>query len=180
MGQPTAAAAGLALVEALIGYEWLLSAFDKIHSSTFRSGLAQQLGQTMQGNPNTWWVGLVKTVVLPRAPFFGVLVEAGELLVGVGFFAGALLWASGQFPARRWARHLNVGVLMALAGSAFLTATYYLMAGKTLPLLNPGDPFDEGLSLDGLLTFIALGLLVTHLAAVWRRPTRRRDGAEGT
>jgi hypothetical protein len=170
---------GLAFVEALLGYEWLLSAFDKIHSATFRSGLAQQLTTALQGNPNTWWVALVKSLVLPRVPFFAVLVEVSEICVALGFVAGAFLWASGRFPARRWARHLNVGVLAALAGSALLTANYYLMAGKTLPFLNPGDPFDEGLSLDGLLTLIALSLLVIHVAPVWRRRTQHGAGAEG-
>jgi hypothetical protein len=36
-----------------------------------------------------------------------------------------------------------------------------------LPGLNPADPFDEGLSLDGVLTAIGLSLLVIHLLA-WR------------
>jgi hypothetical protein len=180
VARPAAAAVGLAFIEALIGYEWLLSAFDKIHSATFRSGLARQLTQALQGNPNTWWVALVESLVLPRVPFFAVLVEVSEIGVAMGCFAGALLWASGRFPARRWARHLNVGVLAALAGSALMTANYYLMAGKTLPFLNPGDPFDEGLSLDGLLTFVALGLLVIHVAPVWRRRNQHGDGAKGS
>jgi hypothetical protein len=179
MARLAAAAVGLALVEALIGYEWLLSAFNKIHSAAFRSGLAQQLAQTMQGNPNTWWVAVLKHLVLPRAQAFAVLVEVGELLVALGFFAGAALWVGGQFPARRWARHLNLGVLAALVGSAVMTANYYLLAGKTLPFLNPGDPFDEGLSLDGLLTLVALGLLAIHLVPVWPRRARR-DGRAGT
>jgi hypothetical protein len=171
---------GLAVVEALIGYEWLLSAFDKIHSSGFRSGLAQQLTTSLSGNPNAWWITLVKRLVLPRAQPLAVLVEFAELFVALGFFAGAVVWVSGRFPARRWTRHLNFGVAAALAGSALMTANYYLMAGKTLPFLNPGDPFDEGLSLDGLLTLIALGLLVVHVVAALRSGrtgTAENDGA---
>ena len=170
------AAIGVAIVEAIIGYEWLLSALDKILSPTFLSGLAQQMRVNMQGNPNTWWVALARRLVLPHVQLFGVLVEVGEVLVALGFFAGAVLWASGRFPVTRWTRRLNLGVLAALLGGALMTANYYVMSGATLPGLNPGNPFNEGLSIDGLLTFIALGLLVIHLAPL-RSHTARRDAA---
>lgn len=162
-----AATWGVALVEALIGYEWLLSALNKMLSPTFRSGLTAQMMMALHGNPNTWWVALTKRLVLPHAQLCAVLVEVGELLVALGFFAGAALWASGQFPTRRWTRRLNLGVLAALLGGALMTANYYLMAGDTLPGLNPGNPFNEGLSIDGLLTLVAVGLFVIHAAPLW-------------
>ncbi len=168
------AAMGLAIVEAVIGYEWLLSALDKILSPTFRTGLVQQLTMALRGNPNAWWVALATRLALPHAQFCALLVEVSELLVALGFFAGALLWASGRFPVRRWARRLNLGVIGALLGSALMTANYYLMSGETLPGLNPGNPFNEGLSIDGLLTLIALGLLAIHAAPLWARRTRPR------
>lgn len=173
--QATATAAwGLALVEALIGYEWLLSALNKILSPTFRPGLAGQLTAAMHGNPNTWWIALMRRLVLPHAQFFGVLVEVGELFTALGFFAGAVLWASGRFPARRWTCWANWGVLAALAGGVLMTANYYVMSGATLPWLDPGNPFNEGLSIDGLLTVIALGLLAVHVAPL--RAARRGSG----
>jgi hypothetical protein len=64
---------------------------------------------------------------------------------------------------------VNLGVLGALLGSALMTANYYVMAGETLPGLDPGNPFNEGLSIDGLLTLIALGLLLVHAAPLWQR-----------
>jgi thiosulfate dehydrogenase [quinone] large subunit len=163
------AAVGLALVEALIGYEWLLSALNKILSPGFRSGLAGQLKLAMAGNPNTWWVALARGLVLPHAQLFGVLVEVGEVLVALGFVAGAALWAGGRFPVRRWARRVNLVVIGALLGSAMMTANYYVMAGQTLPGLNPSNPFNEGLSIDGLFTLIAVGLLLVHAAPLWQR-----------
>ncbi len=112
-----AASWGVALVEALIGYTWLLSALNKMLNPSFRTGLAAQLTMAMRGNPNTWWVALATRLVLPHAELFAVLVEVGELFVALGFFAGAALWASGQLPTRRWARRLNLGVLGALVGA---------------------------------------------------------------
>lgn len=176
IARPHVAALGLALVEALIGYDWLLSALNKLLSPTFRSGLAQQLTMAMRGNPNAWWVALMQRLVLPHAQLFAVLVEVGELLVALGFFAGAALWASGHGPAlsRPWARWLNAGALLALVGGALMTANYYVMAGATLPWLDPGNPFNEGLSIDGLLTLIALGLLAIHLAPLRAGQARPR------
>jgi hypothetical protein len=162
------AGVGLAFVEALIGYEWLLSALNKMLNPTFRSGLVGQLKMAMAGNPNTWWVALAKAVVLPHAQLFAVLAEVGELLVALGFFAGAALWASGRVPLGRWFRRVNLVVIGALLGSALMTANYYLMAGQTLPGLNPSNPFNEGLSIDGLLTLIAVGLLLIHAVPLWQ------------
>ena len=170
------AAAGLALVEAAIGYEWLLSGLNKVLSSGFGSGLAHQLQTSLQGNPNGWWVSLANSLVLPHAQLFAVLVEVGELLVGLGLFAGAALWVSGRVAASRWARLLNLGVIVALVGGVLLSANYVVMSGDTLPGLNPGNAFNEGLSIDSLLTIIGLGLLAIHLlASPLRGPSKAAD-----
>jgi len=178
--RPQAAAVGLAIVEALIGYEWLLSAGNKMLSSSFSSGLAQQVKMAMSGNPNSWWVTLAKSLVLPHTQLFAVLVEVGELLVALGFFAGAVLWLSGSWsPVQRWARVINLGVIGALIGGALMTANYYVMSGATLPGFDPSNPFNEGLSIDGLLMFIALGLLAVHMTPVWRRQISQSGRQEG-
>ena len=108
-------------------------------------------------------MALANRLVLPHAQLFAVLVEVGELLVARSFFAGAVLWASGQFPTRQWARRLNLGVLGALVGGTLMTANYYVMSGATLPGLDPANAFNEGLSIDGLLTLVAVGLCVIHV-----------------
>ncbi len=131
------------------------------------------MAMAMKGNPNAWWVALTTRVALPHPQICAVLVEVGELLVALGFFAGAMVWASGQFPVARWARILNGGAIAALLGGALMTANYYLMAGETLPGLNPDNPFNEGLSIDGMLTLVAVGLLVVHVAPLWARATQR-------
>jgi hypothetical protein len=171
---------GLALLEAIMGYVWLLSALDKLLSPTFRSGLGHQLQVSMQGNPNAWYVAFIDHWAIPHAQLCAVLVEGGELLVALGLFAGAALWLSGRRPVVGWPQRLNAGVIAALAGGAVMTANYYLMAGNTLPGLNPSAPFTEGLSIDGLLTLVALALLIVHGASMRgsrpvmvRRPARR-------
>jgi hypothetical protein len=168
------AAWGMAAVEASIGFEWLLSGLNKVFSSGFSSGLAKELQTNLQGNPNSWYVALANSVLIPHARLFALLAEGGEIVVGLGLFVGAALWVSGRLQAGRWARRLNLGVMLALVGGLLMSANYAAMAGDTLPGINAANPFNEGLSIDSLLTIMGLGLLLVHVVAPWAR--RRSPG----
>jgi thiosulfate dehydrogenase (quinone) large subunit len=169
----------IAVIEAILGYEWLLSALNKLFSQDYVRDLSPMLQQmALPGNPNDWWVAFIQQVVLPRTPQWAQLIEVGEFGVALGCFVGAVLWASGRFPRARWARWLNVGVLVALAGGVLLTLNYDWMAGAAFPWVNPSDPFDEGVSLDSVLTGIGVGLFLLHLLTWWtthRILVRRRQ-----
>ena len=165
----TPAAWGLALTEAAIGYEWLLSGLNKLLSANFSTGLAHALQSSLDGNPNGWYVALAKSLFIPHAQVLAPLVELGELLVAGGLFIGAFLWVSGRFPVARWARILNLGVIMALLGGILMSINYAVMGGDTLPGINPANPFNEGLSIDSLLAMIGICLLVIHVLAGRRR-----------
>lgn len=158
---------GLAGVLLLFAYEWLLSGLDKVLSASFRSGLAANLRSATGDNPNHWYARIIRSEVLPHAMAFATLVETGELLVAAGLVAGAFLWLTEHRLPARWAIPFHLAVIGALLGSALMTANYYLMAGNTWPWLNTADPFNEGLSIDGLLTLIALALLMVQINA-WR------------
>jgi thiosulfate dehydrogenase [quinone] large subunit len=153
---------GLALIEAAIAYEWMVSALNKMLDPRFAAGLAPQLRQSLHGNPNHWYSAILNNLVVPHARVYATLIEIGEFLVGLGFLVGAMLWLSRRLAASAWARPLTLAVMAAVAASALLTANYYLNGGETLPGLNPGNPYNEGLSIDGLLTLVALGLLVAY------------------
>lgn len=173
---------GLALVEAVLGYLWLVSALNKLLNTQFRPGLAHVLQGQFKGNPNRWWVALTRGLVLPHAQIWAAVVQAAELLVALGYFAGVVLWMSGQFPRTHWARGVNWGVVLALSGGALLTANYYLMSGDTVPGLEPSKAFQEGLSIDALATLLALALVAVHLLALRVRPAApvlrvRRSGS---
>jgi len=156
---------GIALVEAAIGYEWLLSGLNKILSGHFTAGLASTLRDAMKNNPNSWWVTLTQHLVVPNLHVFGPLIPIGELLIALGFLAGAALWGTGG-PARRGARILTFGVIGAVLASMLMTINFYLMSGSTLPGLDPTNAFNEGLSIDGLLTLIGAGLITAHLSSL--------------
>lgn len=157
---------GLALIEAVLGYLWLVSALNKLLNPQFRPGLARVLQGQFKGNPNQWWVALTRALVLPHAQLWAAVVQVAEMLVALGYVAGVVLWLSGRFPRSRWARRLNGAVLLALLGGALLTANYYVMSGDTVPGLAPGKAFEEGLSIDGVATLLALALVMVHLLAL--------------
>jgi thiosulfate dehydrogenase [quinone] large subunit len=148
----------LLFVQAVIGYEWLNSAFTKIVRGGFNSGLGEQLAKNSDAAPS-WYVSILSGVVIPHAAIFGYLVEAGELLVGAGLVStAAFLLVRGQ--------HLNAGalrtvlavVVLAAAGGAFMNANFALSAGDT-PIWSLGDKaYSEGVTIDNMLMFIQLSI----------------------
>jgi thiosulfate dehydrogenase [quinone] large subunit len=163
---------GMAAIFLLLAYEWWLSGLDKVLSDSFRSDLGGIIKEMLQGNPNGWFVSLMERFVIPHAQAFAYIIETGELLVAVAFTLGAVLWVRGERVSPRTRRWLGLVVLVALIGSAFMTANYYLLSGNTWPWLNSADPFDEGLSIDGLMTLIALALIPIQIAAMRIHSTR--------
>lgn len=154
---------GLAAVYLMLAYEWLLSALNKDLSGTFRSGLANRLRGSIEGNPHGWYVSFIKRVVLPNADAFAAATLIGELLVAAGLVWGALLWARPEWFPPRLRPWLGAAVVGALAGAALMELNYYLLAGEGWPWLKTHDPFVAGLGVDGLVLLISLSLLPVQL-----------------
>jgi uncharacterized membrane protein YphA (DoxX/SURF4 family) len=173
------AAWGLASVLVLSGYEWLISGLDKLFSAEYRGGLAGELSDAMDGNPNHWYVRFLANDVIPHARAYAAVIEWSELLVALGLFLGAATWIGGDRISRRWTRFFHLAACGALLGSAFMTANYYFMEGNRFPWLNTAAPFDEGLSIDGYLALVSLALLAIHLLAL-RATFARRNAATAT
>jgi thiosulfate dehydrogenase (quinone) large subunit len=157
---------GMAVVYLLLAYEWLLSGFDKIFSSDFRSGLAGELQDAIPDIQYGWYVHFLEQTVIPHARGFAVVIEVSEVLVALGLLLGAALWIGGDRIGGQWSRMLRPWVIVALLGSAIMTANYYLMAGNSYPWFQSSAPFDEGLSIDGLMTLVAIGLIGIELLAM--------------
>jgi thiosulfate dehydrogenase [quinone] large subunit len=154
---------GMAAVYLLLAYEWLLSGLNKDLSGTFRAGLANRIRGSLAGNPHGWYVSFVERVVLPHVAVFAAAVEIGEVLVAAGLLWGAALWARpAWFPVglRPW---LGGAVAAALLGAAVMELNYYLLAGQGWPWLKTGDPFVEGLGVDGLVLLVSVALLPVQL-----------------
>lgn len=163
-GGRTGMAAGLCLVQLVLAYEWLLSGVNKLLNQNFTVQLASTLHQNISGNPYGWYVSLLRGVVLPHANVFGVLTELGELSIGVTLLASAVLWM--RFPAGRPTMYAGIAACAALAGATFMPLNYFLMSGDPIPWINPANAFNEGVSIDVLMSLLAVALLVANLNAL--------------
>lgn len=161
-----AASWGLASVYLLLAYEWLISGFNKLMSADFQSGLGKQINDAAGGNPNHWYVRFLTQVELPHTVAMAFLVQWGEIAVGLGLVVGAVRWLACPRLPDRLLRWFDVILVAALIGGALMTVNYWFMAGNTLPWLNAGNPFNEGIDIDGLLTLVSVALLVTQVSAM--------------
>lgn len=151
----------LAAVQAILGYEWLISGTNKVLSGTFPQGLADALGDGLKGNPNGWYVNVIDRVVLPHGVLFGTLIEFCELLAGVALLVGALALC-GPLPLRGERLHrlaafeLGAATLAGL-GCALLCVNFHFWMGDGLiSAVNTGNAFGEGIDLDTLMPPLAL------------------------
>jgi thiosulfate dehydrogenase [quinone] large subunit len=148
----------LLFVQAVIGYEWLNSAFTKIVRGGFNSGLGEQLTKNSDAAPS-WYGSVLSGVVIPHAAIFGYLVQAGELLVGAGLVStAAVLLVRGRRLNAAALRTVLTVVVLAAAGGAFMNANFALSAWDT-PIWSLGDKaYSEGVTIDNMLMFIQLSI----------------------
>lgn len=146
----------LALIQAIVGYEWLISGANKVLSAQFPQGLAGRLAGGLKDNPNGWYVSFLRALVLPHSVFFGYLIELAEVGIGLALFGGALVLI-GPIPTRgeryyRLARcEIGVAALAAFVCLMLCVNFHFFMGDGFVSALNPGAPFDEGIDLDTLL-----------------------------
>lgn len=118
-------------VQLLLAYEWLLSGWEKIHGGQFAAGIGKTLTRFEGGNPHTWYVDSVLRFAQAHPSVFAVLVQWGELFVGIGLVvAMAAYLLSTQAYAKKMARVL---AMSALIGGVFMSLNFYFAAGWTSP-----------------------------------------------
>lgn len=144
----------LLAVQIIVGYEWLASGITKVASGTFVSGMAAALKEK-DDKAAHWYKTFINDSIIPNAHTFAVLIEVGEIMVGVGFIAAAIVWLT------RWSRlsdRLRTSVLatvmLAAVGSTFMAINFHLVNGGNHPWLIPKEGFDETIDLDMMLVMI--------------------------
>ena len=150
------------MVGAFIGYEWFMSGLTKIVRGGFPSGLADELREKSTGTVG-WYKSFLDGTVIPNGRAFGVLIEVGELAIGVVLIAAAIV------ILLRWQRlsyRAELGMLWAIAlaaiGAIVMNVNFHLANGSPHPWLIPKDGFDEGVDMDSLLPLIQLAFVVSR------------------
>jgi hypothetical protein len=139
----------------------------------FPAGLAGELLEKSVGAP-AWYSTFMKSAFIPNAEVFGYLIEISEVLAGVAFIAGPLIWL---FARDRVSDRVRAAVLFFIAfaaiGATFLAINLHLANGASHPWLIPGDSFDEGIDLDSVLPAIQI-VIATVSLNLFRRIRRER------
>lgn len=175
----------LAAVQAIIGWEWLMSGSNKLLSGTFPQGLADTISSMMKNNPDGWYVSFLQSAILPQSALYGYLIEWTEVIIGVILLGGALIVLGqprrkGQSQYRLTIAYSSAAIAAALVG-AFLTVNFhFLMGGWIFPWFNSSAANGEGIDLDALLPpfelviVLAQGALLAELTGVsWSQRFQR-------
>jgi hypothetical protein len=157
--ESTACRAGLVTllaVQIIMGYEWLASGITKVASGTFVSGLATDLKSNSDTAPG-FYRSFLHGTIIPNARAFAVLIEIGEVFIGVAFIATAIVWLTRwtRLSDRNRAVILGVTMLAALGGT-FMAINFHLARGGNHPWLIPADGMDETIDVDTVLAFMQI------------------------
>lgn len=172
----------LLVVQLIIGYEWLSSGIAKVASGTFASGLAADL-KASSGDAAHWYKSFLDGTVIPNGRLFGVLVEIGELVVGVGLIAAAIVWLVhwSRISDRGRVAILIVTMLSAL-GATFMALNFHLASGASHPWLIPKEGFDGTIDVDAVLVILQMvlfafsGYVLNRIRREHRVPSTTRRG----
>jgi hypothetical protein len=179
MSGSSALAAG-ALVQALLGAEFLLAGLNKLadprYVPHFRDFVASSLG--LLAAPLAW---LVRSLVLPNAAAMAELARFTELGAGLVLVLVAAEVARRRFGGRLGARH-GYEPAVALAGAAAalalagLSLTIYLLQGGAVPRVDPGLAFAPPVAIE--LFNVPVALAVAWMEWGRFRALRRARGPE--
>lgn len=159
----------LAAIQAIVGWEWLMSGGNKLLSGAFPQGLAEALNEGIKGNPNGWYVSFLQQTVLPHSALFGYLIEWSEITIGILLLGGALVLLgqprkAGE-PQYRFYAGYSMAVIIAAAVAIFQNVNFhFFMGGWVIPTFDPSAPYNEGIDLDGLLPLFFLTIIIANIA----------------
>ena len=167
-GDPSLSMIGLLIVVIILGYEWFVSGLTKIVNGDFVSGLAEELANKAADAPG-WYTSFLNSTVIPNASPFGYLIEFGEVLIGLTFIVGSLLWlfAWKRLPLKVQTTVLFLTVAAAIGG-IFMALNIHFANGLIHPWLSPADSFDEGVDFDSFLAVMNLVIAAVYIALLGR------------
>jgi hypothetical protein len=158
---------GLIGLQLILGYEWLISALDKLANAHFGSQLIAVLQQSSHGGPYGWYGSLLRRLVLPNHAIIAPLTQAGELAIGLALALSATLWLLQ--PAARLTVYSACAAAAALLGAIFLSINYFFQSAEPVPWINPNNSFVPGLDINSLVALLSFLLLAENARLVYCR-----------
>lgn len=154
-------------MQLIAAYEFVVSGLDKIVSGRFPAGLGMAMMDGADTNPNQWYIHWLHATIMPHSVAWGYVIEWGELAIGVALLLGAARWLLWPVVApaqrQRLAVSLTLLTIAAALVGAFMTFNFHLYMGKSpIALVNPSNPFDEGVDVDLTLTLALLAVATVN------------------
>ncbi len=116
-------------IQIILAYEWLSSGLEKVRGGQFIPSIGKSLARFENGNPHEWYARSVLDIAKNHPTAFGILVQWGEVLVGVGLLVALALYAFSRRPSfKSGARSIGIAALL---GGAFMNLNFYFAAGWT-------------------------------------------------
>ena len=165
---PVSGNAGLAasaLIQAALGFEFLLSGLNKVADGTFVRNF-RLFVDSSPGTHSGLLRPLVQGVIQPNIALFAELTRVSELALGTVLLIGAVEVGRRRLSGtigRPHSYEAPVALIAALAGlgTAFLSLTIALLMGEGLPSVMPGRALTTAVPVELLL--VPLGLAVTWM-----------------
>ncbi len=150
----------LLAIQIIIGYEWLTSGITKVASGDFASGLSADLKE-QSSDAAHWYRSFLDGTIIPHGSLFGVLIEVGEIIVGVAFIVAAVIWlARWSRLSDRWRMTILIVTMLAALGATSMAINFHLASGANHPWLIPKEGFDETIDVDTVLIMFQLALVI--------------------
>jgi hypothetical protein len=162
----------IAVLQAIIGAEWLISGINKLAFGQFPQGLGDAINENLSDNPNGWYVLFLQHVIVPNSVLWGFVIEWSETLVGIALLGGALALLGKPRHRGESQHHLGIALSIASVTAAIICIVlcvnfHFWMGGSVIvPNLNPGRPFDEGIDLDAILPLFSLVVIGSQLQLI--------------
>lgn len=153
----------LAFVQGVLGLVWVQAAWEKISDPGYLSGMGKTLAVFASKNPYGWYHDFLVNMAVPNTALFGVTVEVGEALVGLGLLATAVI---AVLPLRHSIAQIGSTVgTIALAAGALMSINFWLAAGW-LSVATAGE--------NTLMALIQLGFLAAGVIGLVQQARTQR------
>lgn len=114
-------------VQILLAYEWMSAGVSKIYKAQFVPTIGKTFLRFEDGNPHEWYVHSLLSIAKKYPTILGMLVQWGELLVGIGLMSAVILYGLGNRPSLKGAARIIA--LLSLIGGLFMNLNFYFAAG---------------------------------------------------
>jgi hypothetical protein len=171
-----AALAASALIQAVVGIEFLLSGLNKFADPRFTQNF-NAFVRSSPGAQRGLFAPLIQNLILPNVSLVALTTKWAETLLGIILVVGAAEIARRRFSGRFGRAHgyeALVAVIAAAAGlvTAGLSLSIFLLEGGVLPTIQPGRAFTSAIPVE--LLIVPLGLAIAWLEWGRYRVLRRR------